>query len=173
MERPEYVSYDVVVNVQGDEPFITVEQVAAALSAIERGNDVGTVAAPVGSLEAWRDPSVVKVVRDNSGSALYFSRAPIPYERSGDPDDAVLATERYLRHVGVYAYTRSALRAWVNMPVGELESIERLEQLRPLAAGLSIGVGIVSSAESGVDTLADAERAAKKLQPVLAYSNNK
>ena len=167
MSRPAYAAYDVIVNVQGDEPFITEAQVEAALSAIKDGFEVGTVATPVRNLENWRDPSVVKVVRGEKGKALYFSRAPIPFERNGDPDAAALGSERYLRHIGVYAYTRKALQAWVSMGVGELERIERLEQLRPLAAGLSIGVGIVTEAENGVDTPADANRAQQVLQTML------
>jgi 3-deoxy-manno-octulosonate cytidylyltransferase (CMP-KDO synthetase) len=164
MERPAYAAFGSVVNVQGDEPFVTQTQVEAALGAIRDGFDIGTVATPVRTLEAWKDPSVVKVVRGEDGSALYFSRATIPFLRDGDPSAQVLVTDRFLRHIGVYAYTRSALRAWVALPMGDLESIEKLEQLRPLAAGLTIGVGIVSEAENGVDTLADAVRAAAKLQ---------
>ena len=157
--RAAYGGYDVIVNVQGDEPFITEEQVSAALEAVFAGADVGTVAAPVATLEAWRDPAVVKVVRREDGTALYFSRSPIPFERGGDPDAAALGSERYLRHIGVYAYTRAALRSWVSLPAGVLEQIERLEQLRPLAAGMTIGVGVVAAAENGVDTPADAARA--------------
>ncbi len=164
MERPAFNGYEVVVNVQGDEPFITEAQVQAALAGVHAGADVGTVATPVRTLEEWRDPSVVKVVLREDGTALYFSRATIPFERGGDPDAAALGTEGYLRHIGVYAYTRAALRSWVALPQGELEQIERLEQLRPLAAGMKIGVGVVAEAKSGVDTLADAMRAEAALE---------
>jgi 3-deoxy-manno-octulosonate cytidylyltransferase (CMP-KDO synthetase) len=163
MEREAYRGYQLVVNVQGDEPFVTEEQVSAALACVRAGAAVGTVATPVRSLEALNDPAVVKVVRGGNGNALYFSRSPIPHERSGVIDAAALVSERYLRHAGVYAYTRESLRSWVSLPPGELEQIERLEQLRPLAAGMSIGVGVVSEAESGVDTAADAERAEQRL----------
>jgi 3-deoxy-manno-octulosonate cytidylyltransferase (CMP-KDO synthetase) len=164
MARPDYAGYGVAVNVQGDEPFVTEEQVAGALRAIEVGFDVGTVATPVRTLESWRDPSVVKVVRGEGGKALYFSRATIPFERGSSPDAQALGSERFLRHIGVYAYTRGALEKWVSLPQGELEQIERLEQLRPLSAGLSIGVGVVGEAENGVDTAADLERAAERLR---------
>ncbi len=164
MERPPYRDYGIVVNVQGDEPFVTEAQVAAALAAVRNGCDVGTVGAPVCTMDAWRDPSVVKVVRRMDGSALYFSRSPIPHVRDGDPDAAALGSERHLRHIGVYAYTRNALRAWVSLPEGELEQVERLEQLRPLAAGMRIGVGTVMAADYGVDTPADAARAEAKLR---------
>ncbi|MEO5509897.1 MAG: 3-deoxy-manno-octulosonate cytidylyltransferase [Longimicrobiales bacterium] len=164
MERSAYHGYDLVVNVQGDEPFVTEEQVMAALSGVRGGSDIGTVATPVRTLEELHDPSVVKVVRREDGTALYFSRAPIPHERSGDIDAEALVSERYLRHSGVYAYTRASLRKWVSLPPGELEQIERLEQLRPLAAGMSIGVGVVANAEHGVDTAADAVRAEEQLR---------
>jgi len=150
--RPEYRGYDVVVNVQGDEPLIGAEQVAKAAALVREGWDVGTVATPLRSIKAWRNPAVVKVVRGQDGGALYFSRAPIPYCRAGEPSAADLATPRYLRHVGVYAYSPAALERWVALPPGELEQIERLEQLRPLAAGLRIGVAIVDAAHGGVDT---------------------
>jgi 3-deoxy-manno-octulosonate cytidylyltransferase (CMP-KDO synthetase) len=121
------------------------------------------VASPVASLEAWEDPAVVKVVRNDDGGALYFSRAPIPHVRGGRPDDRDLASDRFLRHIGVYAYTPVALERWVALPPGELERTERLEQLRALAAGLRIGVGIVAAVEGGIDTPEDARRAAERL----------
>jgi len=150
--RPEFRGYDVVVNVQGDEPLISAEQVTGAVAMVREGWDIGTVATPVRSIEAWRNPAVVKVVRGLDGGALYFSRAPIPHCRAGEPSAADLATTSYLRHVGVYAYTPAALERWVALPPGELEQLERLEQLRPLAAGLRIGVAIVDAAHGGVDT---------------------
>lgn len=161
--RPAYAGYDVVVNVQGDEPLVEEAPVAAATRLVVEGWDVGTAAAPVRTLEAWRDPAVVKVVRGGDGGALYFSRAPIPHRRDGDPSPAELASDRYLRHVGVYAYTPAALARWVRLPAGELERIERLEQLRALAAGLSIGVAVVENAEGGVDTHDDARRVEERL----------
>src|SRR5690606_33594170 len=135
-----------------DEPLIGAEQVAGAAAMVREGWDVGTVATPVRSLEAWRNPAVVKVVRGRDGGALYFSRAPIPHRRAGEPSDAELASPSYLRHVAVYAQAPAALERWVALPPGELEQLERLEQLRPLAAGLRIGVAIVDNAHGGVDT---------------------
>ena len=167
-ERAAYARYDVILNVQGDEPFVTEAQVCAAIDGVRDGFDVGTVGTPVRTLAAWRDPSVVKVVRGARGAALYFSRSPIPFDRDGDPSPSALVSEAYLRHIGVYAYTRAALRTWVRLPLDDLERVERLEQLRPLAAGLKIGVGVVADAEGGVDTPADAVRAEAKL---LTLSN--
>lgn len=162
--RPEYGDVDVVVNVQGDEPFVQESHVVAAIEQVRRGFDIGTVAAPVQTLEAWRDPGVVKVTRRADGAALYFSRSPIPHLRGGDPAPEALVKEPYLRHIGLYAYRPDVLLRWRMLPASALERIERLEQLRALDAGLTIGVGIVADAEGGVDTLADAERAEQKLR---------
>ncbi len=156
-------SFDVIVNIQGDEPFVGEDQVAGAVRAVLDGWDIGTVAAPLRSLDAWRDPNVVKVVRNDQGAALYFSRAPIPYVRGRDPSPAELASDRFLRHIGVYTYTPEALLQWVALAPGDLERTERLEQLRALAAGLRIGVTVVAAAEGGIDTPDDARRAAERL----------
>ena len=161
---PVYRAYEIILNVQGDEPFITEAQVSRAVAAVREGWDVGTVAAPVATLEAWRDPSVVKVVRNGSGGALYFSRAAIPFVRGREPTAAELASVTCLRHIGVYSYTRGALSRWVAAPPSALEGLERLEQLRALEAGLRIGVAVVDEVEGGIDTSADVERAEKRLQ---------
>jgi len=139
------------------------EQVAGAVAQVRAGWDAGTIATSVRTLEAWQDPAVVKVARRSDGAALYFSRAPIPFRREGVPTSEALASTLYLRHVGVYAYGRSALDRWVALPPSPLEEVERLEQLRPLAAGMTIGVGLVGAAETGVDTPADLERAERRL----------
>lgn len=162
--RGEYAGYDVVVNVQGDEPFVEEAHVREAVAQVRLGFDIGTVAAPVGTMEAWRDPGVVKVTRRADGAALYFSRSPIPHLRDGDPGAEALEAEPYLRHIGLYAYRPDVLRRWSELPVSALESIERLEQLRALEAGLTIGVGVVEGGAGGVDTLADAERAEQRLR---------
>lgn len=153
--RAAYASFDVIVNVQGDEPFVGEDAVLGAAGLAVSGWDVGTAATPLRDAQAWRSPDVVKVVRRDDGGALYFSRAPVPWRRGGEPDAQALAGPAYLRHVGVYAYTPEALRRWVALPPHPLEREERLEQLRPLAAGLGIGVVVVAAAERGVDTAAD------------------
>ena len=108
---------------------------------------------------------MVKVARAVSGRALYFSRAPIPFKRDEKPTRDDLEHEPFLRHVGIYAYTRDALHDWVALAPSQLERIEDLEQLRPVEAGLRIGVGIVDSADPGVDTAADILRMEEKLSP--------
>jgi 3-deoxy-manno-octulosonate cytidylyltransferase (CMP-KDO synthetase) len=163
---PAYRRYGTLVNVQGDEPFIEEEHVAMALSQVRAGWDIGTVATPVRTIGAWRDDAVVKVARRADGAALYFSRAGIPHKRDGEPTAQELGSPLYLRHIGVYAYGREALLHWVSLPSCELERTERLEQLRALVAGLTIGVGVVERAERGVDTEADAAAAAQRLGEV-------
>lgn len=162
--REPNTSFEIVVNVQGDEPFIAEDHVAQAVTMVQQGFDIGTVAAPIRSLTAWQDPAVVKIARAEDGRALYFSRAPIPFVRDGEPSGEALASRTFLRHVGVYAYTRAALLKWVALRETQLEQTEKLEQLRPLAAGMSIGVGIVNEAVGGIDTPEDLKRAEKYME---------
>lgn len=160
----EYAGYPVVVNIQGDEPFLLRDHLQAAIRLVREGEwEVGTVATPLESLEEWRSPSAVKVVRGDSGGALFFSRAPIPFSRDGDPAHEELESGLYLRHLGIYAYRREALLRWVSLPESRLERTECLEQLRPLGAGIGIGVAVVEGAEPGVDTPEDARRADLRL----------
>ncbi|HSL69258.1 MAG TPA: 3-deoxy-manno-octulosonate cytidylyltransferase [Longimicrobiales bacterium] len=156
--------FDVIVNVQGDEPFLEGAQICAAVDLVRVEWPIGTIATPVQTMSAWQNPAVVKVVRRADGAALYFSRAPLPYTRAGEPDARALGTELYLRHIGVYAYTPAALEAWVALPEHPLERAERLEQLRPLAAGIGIGVAVVASSAEGIDTPEDAARAEQMIE---------
>jgi 3-deoxy-manno-octulosonate cytidylyltransferase (CMP-KDO synthetase) len=159
-----YRDFPVVVNIQGDEPLLKEEHVIRAIELVrDQGWDIGTCAAPVCDPEARKDPSVVKVARAASGQALYFSRASIPYKRDGKPGGDELEREPFLRHIGVYAYRRDALLRWVALAPSTLEQLERLEQLRPLEAGLRIGVAVVGAADPGVDTPADAARMEERL----------
>lgn len=155
---PRFRSYDTIVNVQGDEPFIGSGAVRGASQMVASGRfPLGTAASPA-SPEILGTPSLVKVVVADDGRAMYFSRAPIPFLR--DAADAHRQAGRTLQHIGVYAYTREALVQWVALAIHPLEEIERLEQLRPLAAGLPMGVAITSEAPaSGIDTEDDLERA--------------
>jgi len=157
----------IVVNVQGDEPFlpgILVDQ-AAGLLAGDPSAGIATLAAPIGSLEEFLDPNVVKVVAGQGGAALYFSRAPIPWSRDGAP--AGLASQREyagaLRHVGLYAYRVGTLRRITQLGPSALEQRERLEQLRALENGVRILVGLcLEDPAPGVDTAADLERARQR-----------
>ena len=148
---PAFSGFEAFVNVQGDEPFISAGFIRAAADVVRSGRfTLGTVAATA-TAEIFDTPSIVKVVTALDGRALYFSRAPIPYLR--DTADAALRRPLTLQHIGVYSYTREALAQWVALPPHPLEDIERLEQLRPLAHGMSIGVAVIDErAECGIDT---------------------
>jgi 3-deoxy-manno-octulosonate cytidylyltransferase (CMP-KDO synthetase) len=156
--RPAYAAFDTILNVQGDEPFVELEAVRGATRMVtEQGFPLGTAAALTG-LEALMNPNVVKVVAADDGRAMYFSRAAIPFLR--EHADSALLRDRIWQHVGLYAYTRDALAQWVALPPHPLERIERLEQLRPLAAGLSIGVACTAGpGRAGIDTEDDLVRA--------------
>jgi 3-deoxy-manno-octulosonate cytidylyltransferase (CMP-KDO synthetase) len=153
--RAEFFGFDTIVNIQGDEPFLPREALAGALERVEQGDEIGTAAAPL-ELALAGDASRVKVVTDVRGRALYFSRALIPHRRdAGDPSDGL-----YWQHIGIYACTRVALARWVGLPPSPAEEAERLEQLRALHNGLSIGVARLSEPTlPGVDTADDLRRA--------------
>jgi len=156
--RREFRDFDAIVNVQGDEPFVTESALRGAVRQVTSGNfPLGTAAARA-SEEILDEPSVVKVVAADDGRAMYFSRAAIPFLR--DAAEAPLRSTRVWQHIGVYAYARDALARWVSLPPHPLEQIERLEQLRPLAAGMAMGVALVEERPTvGIDTLDDLARA--------------
>ncbi|MGD2071614.1 MAG: 3-deoxy-manno-octulosonate cytidylyltransferase [Gemmatimonadota bacterium] len=163
--REAYRDYPVVVNIQGDEPLLQGEHLAAAVALVRQdGWEVGTCASPLLDEEARKDPSVVKVARAAGGRALYFSRARIPFKRDLKPTPEELGREPFLRHIGIYACRREALFRWVAMAPSALERLEMLEQLRPLEAGLRIGVAVVGAADPGVDTPADIVRMERRLR---------
>jgi 3-deoxy-manno-octulosonate cytidylyltransferase (CMP-KDO synthetase) len=149
--RAEFAEYNVVVNLQGDEPFMPIEAVQGAIARVHHGDAVGTAAAPLNP--ALRDdPSLVKVVCDDQCRAMYFSRLAIPYVR--DPAD--FDQTAWWQHLGIYAYRRDALLRIASLQPSPLERSERLEQLRALAAGFSIGVALLDKpALPGIDTPAD------------------
>ena len=123
-EVAEKLDADIIVNLQGDEPMIeaaTLDLVARLLED-DRAAMMATLAVPIASLEQWRDPNCVKLVCDNVGRALYFSRSPIPYVRDGEPD---FARGRFLQHLGLYAYRREFLLKLAQLPPGPLEMTEK------------------------------------------------
>ena len=143
----------IVVNLQGDEPAMPpalIDQCAALLA--DSGSDMATLASPLQSSEDYRDPNVVKVVVTDDGDALYFSRASIPYRR----DEAGEVPASALQHHGIYAYRCGVLRKLVAEAPSQLEITEKLEQLRALAMGMRIRVGIPDQRPGpGVDTEGD------------------
>ena len=156
----------VIVNLQGDEPALPAEHVARVARTLQRAPDVAlaTLATPIRGRAELFDPNVVKVVTDRNGRALYFSRAPIPWQRgdftvSADAALGALPGGPFLRHIGLYAYRVSTLQALSHAEPTALEKAESLEQLRALWLGLAIQVAVVDSLPAGgVDTAEDAER---------------
>lgn len=162
--RASYGDFPVIVNIQGDEPLLQEAHLEAAVRLVRDGGwEVGTCASPLESLDARSDPSVVKVARGSTGRGLYFSRSAIPHKRDGKPTSEDLGGSPFLRHIGIYAYTRDSLNAWVALAPSPLEELEQLEQLRPLEAGMRIGVALVGTADAGVDTPADVVRMEQRL----------
>ncbi|MFT4179472.1 MAG: 3-deoxy-manno-octulosonate cytidylyltransferase [Thermomonas sp.] len=152
----------IVVNLQGDEPFAPADGIACvARTVAESGAGIATLAAPIGDVETLLDPNAVKVVRAENGDALYFSRAPVPWPRDAFALDRTAMPEgQWLRHIGIYGYRASALRAFAALPQGVLERVEALEQLRALEAGWRIAVALTPSPfPPGVDTPEDLARA--------------
>lgn len=153
---------ELVVNVQGDEPLIPpalIDQVAERLADDDQAS-IATLAEPITDVDALFNPNVVKVVRSFQGRALYFSRAPIPWDReqfSSPP--ALLGTDAWLRHIGLYAYRVSFLHAYCDWPASSLEQLEQLEQLRALQNGHVIQVALACDVNpAGVDTVEDLDR---------------
>lgn len=149
----------VIVNVQGDEPLINprhINQVAELL--VSSGADMSTLCFRIDNEKDLFDPSCVKVVMDSKGFALYFSRAPIPYERDNFMHHKPFSFNHY-HHIGIYAYRAKTVLAFADMEQCESEKAESLEQLRLLNAGMKIAVGITNEPpETGVDTPEDLER---------------
>ena len=161
---------DIVVNVQGDEPLIPPAIIRQVASLLESDSEaaIATLATPVETLEEFLDPNAVKVVADSKGRALYFSRAPIPWDRDGAP--AGLSTQRVFtgarRHIGIYAYRVRALLRLASLAPTELEKKEKLEQLRALENGLVIRVADAEGRPGpDVNTAEDLERVAALIAP--------
>lgn len=153
----------IIVNVQGDEPDMPgalVDQVASLLvEDVSLG--MSTAATPISKLDEWRDPSVVKVVRNANQQALYFSRASIP-AATNESSDSSTATMLAMRHIGIYAYRAGFVREYTSWPRCDLEIKERLEQLRVLYHGAKIAVCDACAIPGpGVDTEADLARVRK------------
>ena len=146
-----------VINVQGDEPLVTGEQIRALATGIEGEAAIATLAVPFVRPQDFANPNQVKVVRDREGYALYFSRSPMPFARdtSGEVDGAWLAQNRCYRHLGLYAYKADFLSAFSSLEPGHLEQVEKLEQLRAMEHGYRIHVGITNQVTIGIDTPED------------------
>lgn len=154
--------YDVVVNVQGDEPFIRSSQLEALKRCFDDpGTDIATLVKPFAEadgLAALENPNSPKVVLDTRSQAVYFSRSVIPYLK-GVPREEWLARHTFYKHIGIYAFRTEVLRAVTALPQSVLEKAESLEQLRWLENGYKIGVGISDAETIGIDTPEDLEHA--------------
>lgn len=151
------VGADAVINVQGDEPLVSGEQIHALAEGLKSDAAISTLAIPFQKPQDFANPNQVKVVRDRSGYALYFSRSPIPFarEEKGIVDTAWLQAHACYRHLGLYAYKADFLRAFSSLEPGFLEGVEKLEQLRAMEHGYRIHVGITDQPTVGIDTPED------------------
>ena len=145
---------DVIVNVQGDEPFMKKQALTNLVSAFNDKNvAVASLMHKISDEKQLQNPNIVKLVTDKNGFALLFSRSCIPYNRSGENN------VNYWRHIGVYAYRKTALLQFIQWPMSELENIEKLEQLRYLENGVRIKMIETDSTGIGIDTPEDLENA--------------
>ena len=150
---------DVIINVQGDEPFIQPSQIKTLMQLFDAPEtQIGTLGKRFENIEGVENPNSPKIVTDNRGFALYFSRSPIPFVR-GKERSEWLANYPFLKHLGIYAYRREVLREVTQLPQGNLEKAESLEQLRWLENGYRIRVGLTDVETVGIDTPEDLKRA--------------
>lgn len=150
---------DVIINIQGDEPFIQASQIKTVCQQFDDPNtQIATIGKPFTAMDAVDNPNSPKIVTDVNGFALYFSRSVIPFVR-GQEHALWLDTFPFLKHLGIYAYRREVLRQITQLPQSSLEKAESLEQLRWLQNGYRIRVGITHVETVGIDTPADLERA--------------
>ena len=163
-EAYEKVGYeaDIVLNIQGDEPFIAPEQINTLLECFKSEKvEIATLVKPFNEedgLEALENPNSPKVVINESGEALYFSRSVIPYIRGVERNEW-LKHHTFYKHIGIYAFRAEVLKAITKLPISPLEKAESLEQLRWLESGYKIGVGVTDIETVGIDTPEDLERA--------------
>ena len=161
-EVAQQLTAELIVNVQGDEPLINPQMVDQAVAPMlaDPTLKMGTLAGRIEAIEDFYNPNVVKVVKDNRGRALYFSRAPIPWPRDLSHEQLAesLAEVALYRHIGLYVYRRDFLLQYPQLPKTPLESLENLEQLRALEQGVPLHVAETEFACHGVDTPEDLER---------------
>ena len=148
---------EILVNVQGDEPEISPDAIDRVIELLEQNPSAGmaTLATPIATAEQLANPACVKVVFDEEGRAMYFSRSPIPFVRDPDTSRPFNDPPLFHQHLGIYAYRRDVLLEFASMKPSSLEQAEKLEQLRMLQTGGTILVGVVDHAASGIDTPAD------------------
>ncbi|MBQ8046355.1 MAG: 3-deoxy-manno-octulosonate cytidylyltransferase [Prevotella sp.] len=157
-------TWDVVINVQGDEPFIQPSQIETLCRQFEQAEtQIATLGKPFTEMAAIENPNSPKIVVDNRGFALYFSRSVIPYVR-GEERENWLTAYPFLKHIGLYAYRTEVLKAITQLPQSSLEKAESLEQLRWLQNGYRIRVGLTNVETVGIDTPEDLKKAEEFLE---------
>lgn len=155
---------DVVINIQGDEPFVQQSQIKTLMQLFDNADtQIGTLGKHFDNIEAVNNPNSPKIVTDKQGFALYFSRSVIPYIR-GAQDNEWLSHFPFLKHLGLYAYRREVLHEITQLPQSSLEIAESLEQLRWLENGYRIRVGLTDVETVGIDTPEDLQRAEEFLK---------
>lgn len=161
------VKADVVINIQGDEPFIQPEQIEGLMKCFDDAEtDIATMVKPFEAdtrYEVLENPNCVKCVRGEKGEALYFSRSVVPYLRGVEKDEWS-SKETYYKHLGIYAYRTGVLEKVVKMEQGRAEKIESLEQLRWLENGLKIKTAVTNTETVGIDTPEDLAKAERLLE---------
>ena len=164
-EKESGESFDVVINVQGDEPYIRPEQLVQLGKCFEDPSvELATLVKRVKDKEELFNPNSPKVILNKDNNAIYFSRTPIPYSRDVDVTDQYVKETPFYRHIGLYGYRTSTLAQICAMPQSFLEKTEKLEQLRWLENGYKIGVGVTNIETVGIDTPEDLERAEEFLK---------
>ena len=155
--------FDIVINIQGDEPFIQKSQLETVMQCFDDPRtQIATLGKPFESMETVENPNSPKIVLDNDGYALYFSRSVIPFVRGKESKEWLLHFP-FLKHIGLYAYRAEVLREVSCLPQSSLELAESLEQLRWLQNGYKIKVGLTDVETIGIDTPEDLQRAEEKL----------
>jgi 3-deoxy-manno-octulosonate cytidylyltransferase (CMP-KDO synthetase) len=156
-------SFDYIINVQGDEPFIQPEQIDLLGRMLDGRTEIATLVKQIDDEKMLFNPNVVKVVINGLSEALYFSRSPVPHVRN-TPESQWLDTHIFYKHIGLYAYRADILGKITSLPIGKLEKAESLEQLRWLENGFHITVGITAQETIGIDTPEDMENALRWLK---------
>ena len=152
------IEADIIVNVQGDEPFISKDALQKVIALFNNSLvEVGSLILPITDNATLQNPNCVKVVVDKNFKAMYFSRSPIPYVRDETTDQI------FYKHIGVYAFKKETLLAFTQLPVSQLERTEKLENLRMLENGMNIYMAVVNEIGISIDTPEDFERAKKYL----------
>jgi len=166
---------DIFVNIQGDEPLMAPEMIDQGVRLLldNTSAPVGTLIRQISSYEELLNPNVVKVVLNNSGYALYFSRAAVPYVRGETDRSRWLEWHTFYKHIGLYIYQRKFLMQYAQLPISQLEKAEKLEQLRILEAGYKMITGITAYDSISIDTPEDVDRVIKLLRQTSSGGKTK